>query len=365
MFDMKAIIFAGGVGTRLWPLSRKKSPKQFEKIVGDLSTLQLTVQRLTPEFKPEDIFIATGTAYRDIVHKQLPKLPVKNIILEPHKKDVGPAVAYAAGYVSKMSNEHEPIVILWSDHIVKHQDKFKEILTASAKLIAQQNDKIIFIGQKSRFASENLGWIQYDKTVETVDSVEFRLFTGLKYKPAKEIAQKYFTSGKHCWNLGYFVTTPKNLLSKFEKFAPEISSHLEVILNNFGAKNYNDVLNKEYEKIPEINFDNAILEQLTVNDAYVVVEDIGWSDVGAWEALKEALETNKGDTVTLGKVKLENANDSLVYNYEPEKLVVGIDLDEILIINTKDALLVTKKTSVAKVKSMVESFKGTEYEDLT
>ncbi len=333
--------------------------------MGNLSTLQLTVQRLTPEFKPEDIFIATGTAYKDIVHKQLPDLPVENIILEPHKKDVGPAVAYAAGYVSKMSNENEPIVILWSDHIVKHQDKFKKILSASAKLIEKQADKIIFIGQKSRFASENLGWIQYDKIIETVDDVVFRSFVGLKYKPAKDVAQKYFSSDNHCWNLGYFVTTPKNLISKFEKFAPEISSHLEIILKSFGDKNFNEVLVKEYEKIPEINFDNSILEQLTDKDAYVVVEDIGWSDVGAWEALKEALEKSKEDSVTLGRVKLENSNDSLVYNYEDGKLIVGIDLDEILVINTKDALLVTKKSSVAKVKSMVESFKGTEHEDLT
>ncbi len=365
MIVMKAIIFAGGVGTRLWPLSRKKSPKQFEKIIGEQSTLQLTVERLTPEFKPEDIFIATGTVYKEIVHKQLPKLPVKNIILEPHKKDVGPAVAYAVGYVAKMSNENEPIVILWSDHIVKHQDKFKEIMAAADKLISKHEDKIIFIGQKPRFASENLGWIQYDKTIETVDGIEFKLFGALKYKPERSVAQKYFTSGKHCWNLGYFVTTPKNLLSKFKQFAPEISTHLDTIFSNFGAANFDEVLHKEYAEIPEINFDNAILEQLGSNDAYVVVEDIGWSDVGAWEALKEALEQSKSDTVTLGKVKLENSNDSLVYNYEADKLIVGIDLDEILIINTKDALLVTKKSSVAKVKSMVESFKGTEHEDLT
>jgi len=333
--------------------------------VGDLSTLQLTVQRLTPEFKPKDIFIATGAAYKDIVQKQLPELPVENIILEPHKKDVGPAVAYAAAYVSEMNDQDEPIVILWSDHIVKHQDKFKKILAASSKLVAKHGDKIIFIGQKSRFASENLGWIQYDKTAETVDNVEFKTFAGLKYKPNRELAQKYFVSGKHCWNLGYFVTTPRNLLSKFDKFAPEIASGLNTIMKSFGTANFNDVLTKEYEKIPEINFDNSILEQLTDKDAFVVVEDIGWSDVGAWEALKEALEKSKSDTVTLGKVKLENSNDSLVYNYESEKLIVGIDLDEILIINTNDALLVTKKTSVAKVKSMVESFKGSEYEDLT
>ncbi len=365
MIHMKAIIFAGGVGTRLWPLSRKKSPKQFEKIIGDKSTLQLTIDRLTPEFKPEDIFISTGAAYQQVIQEQLPQLPPQNIIQEPFKKDVGPAVAYAVGYVSKMVDENEPIVILWSDHIVKHQDKFKEILKASAELITTDPGKIIFIGQKPRFASENLGWIEYGDLVKTQDNVQFHAFGCLKYKPRKEIAEEYFTSGRHCWNLGYFVTTPKNLLEKFEKYAPEIDSHLRIILGAFGQPHFEETLKTEYEKIPEINFDNAILEQLDASTAYVVVEDIGWSDVGAWEALKEALEDSKEHTVTLGKVIIKDSNDSLVYNYEDGKLVVGIDLDEILVINTKDALLVTKKTSVSKVKTLVESFKGTENEDLT
>lgn len=365
MIVMKAIIFAGGVGTRLWPLSRKKSPKQFEKIIGDRSTLQLTVDRLTPEFKPTDIFISTGTAYKDVVHQQLPDVPTENIILEPCKKDVGPAVAYAVAYASKMADENEPIVILWSDHIVKHQAKFKQILVAAEQLIAESPNKIVFIGQKPRFASENLGWIHYGDNVSSMNDIEFHSFTGFKYRPKPEIAQEYFTSGKHCWNLGYFVTTPANLMQKFATFTPEIASRLTTILAHFKKDDYDQVLNVEYAQFPEINFDNAVLEKLSADDAVVAVEDIGWSDVGAWEALKEALEKDQQDTVTLGKVLLKDTNDSLIYNYEDQKLVVGIDLEELLVINTKDVLLVTKKTSVGKVKTMVESFKGTEHEDLT
>ena len=276
----------------------------------------------------------------------MPDVPTENIILEPCKKDVGPAVAYAVAYVSKMADENEPIVILWSDHIVKHQVKFKQILVAAEQFIAESPNKIVFIGQKPRFASENS-------------------FTGFKYRPKPELAQEYFTSGRHCWNLGYFVTTPANLMQKFATFTPEISTRLSTILSHFQMDDYDSVLNTEYSQFPEVNFDNAVLEKLSAEDAVVAVEDIGWSDVGAWEALKEALEKDRQDTVTLGNVLLQDSNDSLVYNYEDQKLVVGIDLDELLVINTKDALLVTKKTSVAKVKSLVESFKGTEHEDLT
>ena len=155
---MKAVIFAGGVGTRLWPLSRKKSPKQFEKIVGDKSTVQLAVNRIMVDLEPSDIFISTGSAYVNLVAEQLPMIPRENIIGEPVKKDVGPAVAVVMGYLAKHF-PHEAVAILWSDHMVKHEQLFREIIAASEKVVEQNHEKIVFIGQKPRFASENLGWI--------------------------------------------------------------------------------------------------------------------------------------------------------------------------------------------------------------
>lgn len=361
---MKAVIFAGGVGTRLWPLSRKKSPKQFEPIVGSKSTLQLAVERLLPEFKAEDIYISTGASYIDLVAKQLPILSKENIIGEPSKKDNGPAVAYMMGHLAKQF-PNEPVIILWSDHLVRQEKKFKQIIEASGKLIEKDPKKIVFIGQKPRFASENLGWIECGQEIIANDNVSFLQFVGFKYKPNKELAVTYFSNGKYCWNLGYFVSTPSFIYSLFKESAPEIYNLCENILATLGTAEYQTRFTEYYGKMPEANFDNAVLEKLNKDCAIVVTEDIGWSDVGAWEALKEALEEERQDNITKGRVLLEDSDDNLVYNYEDQKLIVGIDLQDVLVINTGDVLLVAKKTSVSKIKKLVESFQGTENENLT
>jgi mannose-1-phosphate guanylyltransferase len=361
---MKAVIFAGGVGTRLWPLSRKKSPKQFERIIGDKSTLQIAVERLLPEFKPEDIYISTGKAYIDLVAKQLSFIPKENIIGEPEMKDVGPAVCFMMGYLSKKSPD-EPVAILWSDHLVRHEQKFKNILQTASQMVTQQPEKIIFIGQKPRFPSDNLGYIESGETATEINSVAFKTFEGFKYRPDKSLAETYFKDPRYCWNLGYFVCTPRFTYGLFKKYAPEIYEITERICSEIGSPTFEETFKEEYGHMPKINFDNAVLEQLDKDCAYVIVDDIGWSDVGAWEALKEALEQSREDNIIKGKVLFEDSVDNLAYNYEDGKLIVGIDLQELLIVNTEDVLLVAKKKSVSKIKKLVESFQGTEHEELT
>jgi len=362
---MKAIIFAGGVGTRLWPLSRKKSPKQFEKIIGSWSTLQLAVDRLLPSFEAEDIYISTGKRYVEIVSSQLPMLPKENIIGEPYKKDVGPAVGFMMAYLEKKC-PHEPVVILWSDHLVKKKEKFRQIIKEAGRLIQHDTNRIIFIGQKPRFPSDNLGWIETGKLMKKEGKIEFLEFVGFKYRPTKQLAGKYFRKNKYCWNLGYFVSTPKFMTALFKRFAPRIYNLSQNILENLGEDQlFKADFEKFYQQMPEISFDNAVLEQLDHKLAYVVIDDIGWSDVGAWEALKEALEEKREDNIIKGRVVLEDSTDNLVYNYHKNKLVVGVDLNNFLVIDTEDVLLVAKKTSVPKVKKLVKNFQGTDNEDLT
>ncbi len=359
---MKVVIFAGGVGTRLWPLSRKNTPKQFGKIIGDKSTLQLAYERVAPILKPEDVYVSSGIRYKEVIEEQLPMLPKQNLIFEPEMRDVGAAVGLVTAILDKIA-PNEPFIILWSDQIVKQEELFREIIKLVEKILNAEKEKIVFITQSSRFASQNLGWIERGEKAKDVEGQEVYSFKSFHYRPGKDTALEFHKSQYHYWNPGYFGTTAQFLFSLYKKFAPEMYGLLIEIRESYGTANYEKKLQEIYPKLEKNSFDNIILEKIDPADGYVVGSDFGWSDVGAWESLKEALETSEKENVTKGKVMLTDSTDSLVFNYT-DKMVVGIDLDQYLVINTEDVVLVCPKSSVPKIKKLVESLNGTEHEGL-
>jgi mannose-1-phosphate guanylyltransferase len=348
---MKAVIFAGGSGMRLWPLSRKNTPKQFEKINNDKSLVQLAVNRLFPLFSWDDIYISTGKQYKDVLQKQLPELPEDNMIIEPEMRDVGPAIGLVTAILSKI-DPNEPVALLWSDHWVKKEEEFRKALKLGEDLIRENPQRMVFIGQKPRFASQNLGYIEFGNQIENREGISVCEFNGFQYRPPLDVAERFFQDQHHTWNLGYFVTTPIFLWGLFEKFAPELFQELKKIQDAYGTDSFEEVLGQIYPTLEKIHFDNAILEKIEKKDGCVVSVDIGWSDPGAWEALKEALSNSDEEVVTQGDVKIKDSRDSLVFNYN-KQLVVGIDLDQMIIINTGDVLLVCPKTSVPKIKKVI------------
>ncbi|MBP6913873.1 MAG: mannose-1-phosphate guanylyltransferase [Candidatus Levybacteria bacterium] len=360
---MKAVIFAGGVGTRLWPLSRKNTPKQFEKIIGENSTLQETVQRLLPDISHKDIFIATGKRYEEIIKGQLSDIPHENFIFEPEMRDVGPAIGLVAAMLAEKF-PNEPIAILWSDHMVKNVSEFKNALSFAEKAIKNEDSKFVFIGQKPRFPNQNMGWIEVGEELGNEKNIKAFTFKGFKYRPSIDEASQFFKSEKFYWNLGYFVTTPSYLLSLFKEFAPEVYSILLEIREAKNDSNFESILQENYSKLEKISFDDLILMKMPPEGLLVIACDLGWSDIGAWESLKEALAEHEDENVTKGNVILKDSRDSLVYNYT-KQMVVGIDLDELLVINTQDVVLICPKGSVPKIKKLVESLSGTENEHLT
>ncbi len=359
---MNIVIFAGGIGSRLWPLSRKNTPKQFEKILGDTSTLQLAALRLQPDFSWENVYVATGSQYVGIVREQLPKMTESHVVGEPVRRDVGPAVGLMTAILAK-EKDTEPMAILWSDHLVKKEEHFRNILRTAGEAVRENPNKIVFVSQKPRFANQNLGWIGHGEKEFEKNAISFFAFNNFKYRPDKPTAEAYLTSGKHAWNLGYFVTTPKFLWEQYQKFCPQLSEGIAKIAATWGSSAFEETLTKIYPTLEEINFDNAILENLNPEDAYVISENIEWSDIGAWEALKEALAINEEENITKGDVKLEDSRDSLVYNFG-KQLVVGINLEDFIVVNTTDVILVAPKKSVSKVKKFVEKLEGTEHEHL-
>jgi len=360
---MKIIVFAGGVGTRLWPLSRKNTPKQFEKIIGDKSTLQLTIERLLPDFKLKDIYIATGQRYKEIIKSQLQEISEENFIFEPDMRDVGPAVGLAMVHIGKFHPD-SPVAIIWSDHFVRKERRFREVLRMGQKLVSHNPNSLILIGQRARFANQNLGWIELGKKLTEIRGTKVYYFKRIIYRPTLEETERFFKNKDFTWNPGYFITTPRFLLHQYKKFAPSIWKGLMKIQDSIGKNTYNSTLARIYPTFEKISFDDAILERVDPKHISVIAADLGWSDIGAWEALKEALEIKSGENVTRGKVLIDDSSDNLVFNYT-DQLVVGIDLEKMIVINTDDVLLICNKRSVPKIKKLVESFAGTPNEHLT
>lgn len=359
---MKIVVFAGGVGTRLWPLSRKNSPKQFGKIIGTLSTLQQAIERLLPEFAASDIYIATGEKYKDLVTQQLPTIPKENFIFEPTMQDVGPAIGLATFLLEKKFS-HEPVAIIWSDHVVKNEIAFRHALRFAEKQILDHQSEFIFIAQKARFANQNCGWIELGDKIGKNNEADIFKFKRLCYRPRPEEAEEFYKNKNFVWNLGYFVSTPKYLKSMYKNFMPEMYEKLSQIQASVDTSKFQKELKDIYPTIEKISFDDAILVKLNPDGFRVIAADLEWSDVGTWDALKEALSEKKDENITLGDVVLENAKDTLLFNYS-QKLCLGIDLNEFIIINTDDVLLVCPKSSVPKIKKFVEKLNGTIYEKL-
>ena len=209
-----------------------------------------------------------------------------------------------------------------------------------------------------------MGWIEFGDEIDSVRGTKIFKFKKLIYRPSLEEAQKFLENQNYAWNPGYFVTTPQFVLSQYEKFAPKIWEGIMDIQKSYKTNSYEKIMQKTYPEFETISFDSAILEKIDTDKVFVIAADLGWSDVGAWEALKEALQISIHENVTKGKVMLEGSSDNLVFNYT-DQLVVGLDLSKVIIINTDDVLLVCPKDSVPQIKKFVESLSGTEYEDLT
>ncbi|MFH1192464.1 MAG: sugar phosphate nucleotidyltransferase [bacterium] len=378
---MKIIIFAGGIGTRLWPLSRKNSPKQFDKIFNGKSTLELAIERVEPIVGLNNIFVQTTSEFADAVRAQISTLLVENIFIEPSRRNVGPAVCYGMMRLRAMGGA-ESVAILWADHLMEHTKEFRDALKLGDELIKQNSERFIFLAERPRFANNNLGWINVGEKAgecgvnaavhggdcggendtpplplsrgeltppaHTQGGRDYFKFLGWKYKPESEECDQMFKDGNYFWNPGYFISSVDFILSQYESLA------LEIYKNVKNAVEHPENALEYYEKCEKLSFDSAVIEKTDLSKAVVIKTNMGWSDPGTLYALKEALEKSKDDNVVKGKVVSLNTKDSLLYNFEEKKLLTAVGLDGFVVINTDDAIIIVPKDEVVNVTGLVE-----------
>ena len=337
---MHTIIFAGGAGTRLWPLSRRRTPKQFEKLKDDQSTLEMAVERICP-LGLANVYVATQVEYEPIVREQLPEIAADHIMIEPARRDLAAAVGLAL-FRLKAQGVSGPTAILWADHFMDHASNFVTALKQGEKLVAQNPEQLVFLGEKARFANHNLGWIQLGSAVH--DNVY--TFSAWKYRPEIEQCRQMFASHDWVWNPGYFIFDLDFLISLYRIHQPELSAALTKMIAD-------PTQLVDYEKLPAISFDQAIIEKISPAQAVVLKVNLGWNDPGTLYALKQALAPGEEENYEVGNTKVLDSRDCLVYNGEPHKIVATIGLDGIVVVNTGDALLVCHKDKVPEIKTLL------------
>lgn len=357
---MKIVIFAGGTGRRLWPLSRQSSPKQFEPIMGDKSTVRLSVERVLSSYGADNIYVSTNVRYLDILRRQIPELSEENFIGEPERRDLAAAVGLAMGHVANRHGQDETVAIIWGDNLMADEAAFLRLMASAEEIITDNIAKIVFIGETARFANSNLGWIGLGEQLgERVGEAYFS-FQSWLYRPSLERCRQMFASGRYVWNTGYFVTTPGFVGEMYRRHQPEMWDGLSTISAAIGSATYEPTLRRIYPRLAMTSFDDAIVQKIDPDLAVVLHGSTGWSDPGTLYALKEAINADTTANVEKGLVKPIASQDCLLYNYEEGKLLAVAGLEGMIVVNTADAILVVHKDDVRLVKELVNDLVGTE-----
>lgn len=345
--DTYAVILAGGIGSRFWPVSRTNKPKQFIDILGSGKTLiQEAYERYTKIVPKENIFIIANEDYRSLVNQQLPEIEPAQLLGEPMGKNTAACVAYAAHKIAEL-NEEAVIIVAPSDHLIKETAIFIEQMH-KAYLYAKQNDALITLGLKPHRPDTGYGYIQFEEKEVAKGINKVKTFTE---KPPIELAEKFLESGDFLWNSGMFVWSAKSILKALNEHLPELS-----LTFGEGKGAYNTAIEKQhieriYTQIQSISIDNGLLEK--ADNVFVLPSDFGWSDLGTWKSVHEELATDAETNNTTLNVDLEavNAHNNLVVS-DKKKLVVVKDLDGYFIIDTQDALLICKVDQEQEVKKI-------------
>jgi mannose-1-phosphate guanylyltransferase len=351
MPNVYALIMAGGAGTRFWPRSREKTPKQLLEIVEKGTMLQNTVNRIRDIIEPKNILIVTSKIQKSTVAKQIPMIPDENIIEEPLGRNTAPCIGLASLFIRRMDPE-AVMVVLPADHIIHKEEEFYKVMRL-AIWVAYESGKLITVGIQPTRPETGYGYIQVidekDGSNPYIDKGVYNVKTFAE-KPSVEIAKKFIESGDFLWNSGMFVWRVDAVLREIERFLPEMYQELIKIDKVIGSEKYENIVETAYRMIRGISVDYGVMEKS--RDVYVIKGNFGWSDVGSWdEVFRMSGKDDKGNTVT-GQAFLLGTKNS--YVHAGDKFVATIGVEDLIVIAADDAVLVCRKGQSQDVKEIVD-----------
>jgi len=348
-------VLSGGAGTRLWPLSRKSRPKQFLDLLGERSLLQDTVDRVSELVPDERIFVVAPPEHRALVHEQLPVLRSDHLVVEPYPRGNAAAIGLAMAALAAFDPE-AVVAVLPSDHVVGRRDQFRKVLISAT--VAAESGQLVTLGITPTRADTGFGWIEAGDALAIDAPVEVRAVRRFVEKPKREVAESMLAAGGHYWNAGMFVWRVEEILRAYDEHLPQTAAAIRALGEAIGSPRYESVLAEVWEETDRTTVDYGIAEK--AKNVAVVPADIGWHDIGSWTRLAEVVAGNDNWS-TDGHVAVGSSG---VYAWVPGKVVTLVGVQDLVVVETADALLVASKEHSQEVKDVVDQLARDGREDL-
>lgn len=341
-----AILMAGGVGSRFWPVSTTEFPKQFHDMLGCGETLiQKTFNRLSKLIPTENILILTNERYNDLVLQQLPMVSQDQVLLEPAMRNTAPCILYASLKIKKI-NPEALVVVAPSDHWIEDESAFIENLQTSFDFCSNEN-ALMTLGIQPTFPNTGFGYIEYNKA----DVNQVKKVRQFREKPDYETAKSFLASGNFLWNGGIFIWSINSVLEAFEKFQPQMLALFSEGNPVYNTNEEKDFVNKNYALADNISIDYAVMEN--ADNVYVLPAKFDWNDLGTWGSLHEKLgKDENNNAVVNAKVYLENASNNIIRT-DASKLIIIDGLNDYIVVDKEDVLLVYPKNKEQEIKAIV------------
>jgi mannose-1-phosphate guanylyltransferase len=345
-----AVIMAGGSGTRFWPLSRRSRPKQFLPIATHKTMIEETVERLLPLLPPEAIYTISNRAQAAAIRKLVPGLPAKNVLVEPLSKNTAASLILATARIY-LKNPKAVVLALPADHLITKPEVFVSKLRAAAAAAAHE-EVIVTFGIPPAFPSTGFGYIHFSGRHRRFGNESFHPVLRFKEKPDIEQAKRYLKQGRHSWNSGMFVWRAEVFARKLEKYAPDFFVRWKRILAAL-RKNDPAGIATAFREIPTTSIDYALMEK--ASGVLMAEGDFGWSDVGSWVSLADIWPKDSSQNALRGEGLFLDSRNCLVYS--PHRLAAVVGLRDVIIVDTKDAVLVCSKKADQRVREVIEALK--------
>jgi len=358
------LIMAGGSGSRLYPRSTDKLPKQFQNIIGDKTLIEQAYERAKKLVNDDHIYISSNHKYIDLIKKYLPKIPVENYITEPVKRNTGPAISLATALIYKKDKE-AIITAVHSDHLVVKTDEYAKAIKAGIKAVKDNSKYILCVGITPTSAHTGLGYIE--KKEKFIKTEGYIIYTTKRFveKPNLDLAKQYVSSGNFFWNAGYFIWQAKHFLAELKKYSPKIHKGVLKIAQSKGHKDFTNILDSEFIKFEDVAIDTLIMEK--TSNLLVLPVDIGWSDVGSWDVVADMVNAQDKDSngnYIKGTVINIDTHNTTILSHDDSKIIATIGLDNFIIITTENAIVIVPRGRSEDVKKIVYELQIREIKDI-